>query len=134
MWVIKFPTDILHTLLTEWLGLSELCSLDSAICNRDSRNTFLKFLSDPTFVHQNKSPVNEFDEFPWKWLCNRNIGILCMYGGGFDKTTDADFLNNLEVYLISKGNSVTHVRSDRNFGFKAEFFALIATYCVNLER
>ena len=43
------PRDAVHRVLSEWLDLSDVCRLDSAIANKSLRRVYLNFLSDSSY-------------------------------------------------------------------------------------
>ena len=131
--LFALPGDIVLTLLSQWLGLRELCAVDSAVCNQILRPTFLNYLSDDAFVlTQNIHKSIHFNNKGVNWLSSRCIGVESI------NLVFGVSLNRFPVdYSVKKGRFIKQCSMrccDKYNVFNSVNWMIdVATYCTNLE-
>jgi hypothetical protein len=93
------PTAILHLICSEWIGISDLVRLDSAICSRRDRDTYLNVVQQEWFVINITDYTDNISQSLsftlTKWLTARKIRASSVY-----------FISNFN--LMDCTNSITN--------------------------
>jgi hypothetical protein len=104
--ICNIPEDLVNTLLRFWVNAEDLGRLDSAMCNRSRRATFLSLVTSERFA------IGDSDIWQWdgafidrfaQWLMQRSIAVA-------ELTVTKSFIENesaRQTYLIRHG---THFR------------------------
>lgn len=79
MSLLDIPTVILCEILANWLEIEELGMLDSALCEKHSRSTFLQAIGHSRFLCMG-NPNSKIDDYHLMWLFKRNVHLqsLCV--------------------------------------------------------
>jgi hypothetical protein len=138
----SLPEELIHSLLSSWVGVEDFGRLDSAMCNKPSRLNFLRLVHAPGFVisrycepriaNRGRQLVNQFIE----WVMRRDLAI-----------TELRFTPSFELnecgwteYLQCHGNRITAITCEEgddptaccNVNLEAVLNAL-CKYCPNVS-
>ena len=127
--LFDFPCDLLTALCTEWIALSDVCKLDSAICLRSNRTVFLSAVGSESaiFGGVGKAPEASVAVKYLEWLVARRISITQLE------------LNEIPISLhfarfcnkVVRGLKNLKVNSCRNIPILA---SIVSVHCTALER
>jgi hypothetical protein len=108
--IIDLPTDLNVSLFSEWTDPFGLARLDSAMCNKQFRNTFLlKLFVDQSFIIEgfdHGSPLKKLSCFN-RWMYLRSLKFRKIFLIGRDEIVrcnvmahDSSKINSLEVMVL----------------------------------
>ena len=113
-------------LLTEWLNFRDICTLDSAICNRALRLIVLRCFSSEAFVlgtiFCNVESLN--------WIKNRSVGVRY---ANCNFTTMEEMSECPDEFLQRKGHTIQKVVTSVHIVFPVCWLEGFAHHCANLE-
>lgn len=102
MFLLDIPAVLLCELLSNWLEIQELGKLDSAICSKVCRSTFLDAISHPHFRCMG-NPNRSIDDFHLLWLFKRRVRLqsLCVSDPDVNlSSTECTVFNRLDYLDI----------------------------------
>lgn len=74
-WVLRFPTDVLTMLLTQWMSLVDISHLDLCISHLHVRKKFLDIISADSTIYNSPISKSIGDIHYYSWLYYRNISV-----------------------------------------------------------
>jgi hypothetical protein len=69
--LFKLPTDLVALVLRDWIDMSSLGTLDSALCSAEVRPHYSNLIRADTFVRE--SMHNKVSSLYWAWLVKRGV-------------------------------------------------------------
>jgi len=126
-WVLRFPTDILAMLLTQWMSLVDISHLDLCISHLLIRKKFLDIISAGSTVYNPPVSRSIGDIRYYNWLYDRNISIRSI-------RTTYHMDEKLPLYLQEK--VCRHIkRLDFSSGASHSYLDLpsVLSFCPQLE-
>lgn len=133
--LIALPEALVRFLFCEWLNLKELCSLDSAFCNRELREQFAAIASGCVFrgtdgIFDPDDDACITDSF-WDryvgWLLKRSIRVssICIRSESLV----------CSEYLAKYGSHITNLQYLRNHSLSTlDNFPIVCRSCPNLQK
>lgn len=96
----ELPRDIFFLVLSEWLQLKELSSLDIACCQRKRRAEFVDMLRNQDYSDSRKTVVTSVQEFFFVlWASHRRIGLTSWYPALLHISTYTAYPERVGLYL-----------------------------------
>lgn len=134
MLLLRFPEDIVTGVLSGWLDTKSCVRLDSAFCNRSSRNNLLD-LYQRRLIVQNAPSTGQTQAF-LNWLCLRSVctAELVIHNCREKHPGDDEYLPFLELcskYLSYGGRTVIKLDVRK---CSSLILDLIAIHCNNMSR
>ncbi len=113
MSVFDLSKYLLLEILGEWLDIQELISLDSAVCNASTRNTFLTLMKSITISTDICERFTDIKFDRYKWLRKRNVSVELLSLTKSKRileltgTYNADFLGRVKDLKLNNLDLVT---------------------------
>ena len=77
--LFSLPTEIVHNILSEWIDLSTVAKLDTAVCQHSFRALYLTLLSSDQFyvpsLCEMRSNISDPNMKRLRWLLARNVKV-----------------------------------------------------------
>jgi hypothetical protein len=138
---VNLPCSIFFPILCDFLMLSDVVQLDTAMCNRHSRSSFLAKLSSDTAVFEGRKSETHWQDY-FTWLFKRNISVKYL---DFSKILVADLVDFFRakvnckflktVKSLTVGRKGTHcvALQDSRSEHSYLLYDLISQQCKHLE-
>lgn len=107
---LDLPSDILHSVLSQWIATPDLAKLDSAVCNKKARVSYMSAIQKPYFStsgyprSQSNKQANDDERIRQsryvQWLLIRKIQI---------RSLDLTILSSAKNLSMQVGNFLTQV-------------------------
>jgi hypothetical protein len=141
-WLLSFPDEILAAILTNWIGLEDLATLDTAHSNHNKRSALLNVLgrvvtldtANASALYE-RHPISEKKiriNLLMRWALLRHVGVNCLF------ISTAFEVDNCraESYLRARCDQISEVcydsRVDTTPNWEAAF-VLICEHCPKLQ-
>jgi hypothetical protein len=118
MELFDLPQNLTVSLFRQWLSLEDLFLLDSAECNRASRQSFLEVLQSDGFVLGYMTPPGSHAPYVMEWMVKRKVKTrkarIQHFGPNPDPALIATFLATVsptlaDLIVINSGDTLLYV-------------------------
>jgi hypothetical protein len=126
--IFDYPNDILIEIVSKWIVLEDVCSLDTAYCNKFRREHLTELLKHIGFTQSGIECENDPEKSLWffDWVFSRNIKLYQIYLH-VDNYEDFGLLCELDLSLTTRIKLFQYSPPDGNL-------ANLINLCVRLEQ